>query len=85
MPTGRIWRASSCRVPRLVQKVGLAWSTTRAPWASGIGIALTAFIGTDDRQGHVDVGIAQREEGGAAAGLNCTTWPSTQSWLIRST
>ena len=34
-PTGRIWRASSMSEPRWVQKTGLAWSTTRAPWVSG--------------------------------------------------
>ncbi len=68
MPTGRICRASSWRVPRLVQKVGLAWSTTRAPCASGIGMALTAFIGTETDRRHVDVRVAQGEERRAAAG-----------------
>ncbi len=45
-PTGRTWRAASCRVPRLVQNVGLAWTTTRAPSASGADIASRMFVRT---------------------------------------
>ena len=45
-PTGRTWRAASCRVPRLVQKVGLAWTTTRAPSASGADIASRIVVRT---------------------------------------
>ena len=38
-PTGRISSASSVSVPRLAQKSGLAWTTTRAPSASGAASA----------------------------------------------
>ena len=85
MPTGLIWRASSWRVPRLVQKVGFAWSTTRAPCVSGIGIALTAFIGTETDSDMSTSGSRRVRKAVPPRGLNCTTWPSTQSWLIRST
>ena len=85
MPTGRIWRASSWRVPRLVQNVGLAWSTTRAPWASGIGMALTAFIGTETDRDMSTSGSRRVRNAVPPRGLNWTTWPSTHSWLIRST
>src|SRR5665647_444925 len=43
-PTGRIWRASRFRVPRLVQNVGLAWTTTRAPSDKGTGMASRVVV-----------------------------------------
>ena len=60
-PTGRIWRASSWRVPRWVQNIGLACTTTRAPSVTRRGHGVEGVDLDRDRERHVDVGVAQGE------------------------
>ncbi len=84
-PSGRIRRASSCKVPRRGQNEGLAWTTTRAPSTSGTPIALSAWIEMVTESDMSTSGSRSVRYAVLPRRLSSTTCPSTHSGDIRST
>ena len=84
-PTGRIVRPSIMRLPRFVQNVGLACTTTRAPSRTAGPIALSVFVGTVRERDMSTSASRSVKYAVRARMLSCTICPSTHSGDMRST
>src|SRR5699024_6095512 len=86
-PTGRMSSASSWRLPRLVQNVGLAWTTTRAPGTGSIARPRSTYwrTGTENDMSTSTSRSVMNDIPAPGRRLNWTISPSTHSGDIRAT
>jgi hypothetical protein len=86
-PTGRMSSASSWRLPRLVQKLGLACTTTRAPGTGSTGRARSTCSRTGTEK-DMSTSMSRRVmklRPAPGRRFSCTISPSTHSGDIRAT
>src|SRR5699024_7695496 len=86
-PTGRMSSASSWRLPRLVQNVGFAWTTTRAPGTGSTGRARSTCsrTGTEKDMSTSTSRRVMKLSPAPGRRLSWTISPSTHSGDIRAT
>src|SRR5699024_10570958 len=86
-PTGRMSSASSWRLPRLVQNVGFAWTTTRAPGTGSTGRARSTCsrTGTEKDMSTSTSRRVMKLSPAPGRRLSWTVSPSTHSGASRAT